>query len=457
MIVALATPTGRSGIGVVRLSGGDSLAITRRLVSDHDFAPAPRTAYLKQLQDPATGDIIDEAIITYFQAPHSFTGEDVVEISCHGSPVLLRQVIDICLAANARMADAGEFSLRALANGRMDLAEAEAIRDLIDAQTVASARQAIRQLRGELSLQLQPLKDELLNVIIVLESALEFVEDDLPEVQADGIKLKLSAIAEETGSLASTFKAGRLIREGLRVAIVGRPNVGKSSLFNALLGSDRAIVTDIAGTTRDQIHERFTIGDIPISLIDTAGLRETTDIVESIGVERSRATIADADVVIVILDASEQTSDEDRTILESVKDLNYIVVLNKIDKVPSTDVDRMIAAENSSLSYLRERITPLSAKTGDGIEDLLAAIVRPFSPEDVTTGGFLVTDARHHDLLVRTQDEIQQSLDHLNEHMSEEIVLIGLHNALRYLGEITGETTTEDMLTRIFSTFCIGK
>jgi len=426
------------------------------LVNDVGFLPEARTAHLRQLYDGA-GDVIDEAIVTYFKAPHSFTGEDVVEIGCHGSPVLLRQVIDICLANDARMADAGEFSLRALANGRMNLAEAEAIRDLIDAQTLGSARQAIRQLRGEFSTQLQPLKDDLLNVIVVLESALEFVEDDLPEVQADGDKQKLAVIAEGTQKLAATFRAGHLIREGLRVALVGRPNVGKSSLFNALLGSERAIVTEIAGKTRDQIHERFTIGDIPVSLIDTAGLRETTDTVESIGVERSKATMADADIVIVMLDASEQTSDEDREILDSVKELNYIVALNKIDKVPSTDVDRIIAAEKSSLAYLRERITPVSAKTGEGINDLKDAIVRPFSPEDVSTAGFLVTDARHHDLLVRAGSEIEQSLEHLSQKMSEEIVLIGLHNALRYLGQITGETTTEDMLTRIFSTFCIGK
>ena len=456
-IVALATPTGRSGIGVIRLSGSKSLEITRKLAYDDNFVPEPRTAHLKNLHDPETGDTIDEALITYFKAPHSFTGEEIVEISCHGSPVLLRQVIDICLSLDARLASPGEFTLRALANGRIDLSEAEAIRDLIEAQTTASARQAVRQLRGELSRQLKPLKDDLLDVIVILESAIEFVEDDLPEVQTQRVLGKLNSIAAELEKLAGTFKAGRLIREGLRVALVGRPNVGKSSLFNALLGSDRAIVTEIAGTTRDQLHERFTVGDIPISLIDTAGLRETSDTVESIGVERSRATMADADIVVVMLDASDEITQEDLDILESVKDLNFIVAINKIDKTPSADIDKLIAGAHSKLAFLRPKVTPLSAKTGEGLEDLRNAIVRPFSPEDVTTSGFLVTDARHHDLLLRARADIGQSVSQLDEKMSEEIVLTGLHNAMKYLGQITGETTTEDMLTRIFSTFCIGK
>ena len=452
-IVALATPQGRSGIGVVRLSGSDALRIAGVLTGGPNDEPRPRLSQLRQLVDPETGEVIDEALVTYFKAPHSFTGEDVVEISCHGSPVLLRQVIDICLAEDARLAEPGEFSLRALANGRMDLAEAEAIRDLIDAQTRGSARQAIRQLRGELSQQLQPLKDDLLNVIVTLESALEFVEDDLPDVQIDGVKRNLVDITVRTTALADTFRAGHLIREGLRVAIVGRPNVGKSSLFNALLGSDRAIVTDIAGTTRDQLHERFTIGDIPISLIDTAGLRETTDRVESIGVERSRATMADADIVIVMLDANEPVTQDDREILRSVDGVPNIVAFNKIDKLSDANLERSFSAA----SYL-SNVVPISARTGTGLENLQRAIIDPFSTNDGNSmSGFLITDARHHDLLVRARSEIRTSLEQLDQKMSEEIVLIGLHNALRYLGEITGETTTEDMLTRIFSTFCIGK
>ncbi|MGQ0540756.1 MAG: tRNA uridine-5-carboxymethylaminomethyl(34) synthesis GTPase MnmE [Blastocatellia bacterium] len=448
-IVALATPTGRSGIGVIRLSGPGSLKITGKLVGD-SIELQPRVAHLVRLRDSQTSEVIDEALVTFFKAPHSFTGEKVVEISCHGSPVILRQVIDICLRLGARLAEPGEFSLRALANGRMNLAEAEAIRDLIDAQTTASARQAIRQLRGEFSHQLQPIKDDLLDIIVVLESALEFVEDDLPETQTESIKTKLAKISDDINRIASTFQAGKLIREGLRVALVGKPNVGKSSLFNALLGSDRAIVTDIAGTTRDQIHERFTIKDIPVSLIDTAGLRETTDTVESIGVERSKRTMADADLVLVLLDASEKMTDEDREIIEGVHELNHLLVINKIDIEDGAD-------HETKIKDLSSKTVRLSAKTGEGLDELKKAIIEPFAPQEISANGFLVSDARHYDLLERAKEEISNSVELLHQRTSEEIVLIGLHNSLRYLGQITGETTTEDMLTRIFSTFCIGK
>lgn len=460
-IVALATPPGRSGIGVIRLSGPEAAAIAGRLSSGEKFDLVPRHATLRTLTDLETREPIDEAIITWFKAPNSFTGEDVIEISCHGSPVLLRVVIDACLALGARLADPGEFSLRALANGKMDLAETEAIRDLINAQTAASARLAVRQLRGEFSNELQPVKDELLDVIVLLESALEFVEDDLPGTQAASTIAKLAEIADRIITIAGTFRSGKLIREGLKVALVGRPNVGKSSIFNVLLGSERAIVTDIAGTTRDQIRESFTIDNIPVSLIDTAGLRETTDVVESIGVERSRMTMADADLVIALFDASEEFANEDREILRSLDGLNFLAAINKTDLVTAGDLEKFVssvAAEISAMSdVLERRIVSVSAKTGEGINELSRSIVQPFEPEGFSNSGFLVTDARHFDLLVRAVEEIDSSNELLKNGTSEEIVLVGLHNALRYLGQITGETTTEDMLTRIFSTFCIGK
>ena len=445
-IVALATPSGRSGIGIIRLSGKDSLSIVRKLVSDEKFSPKPRFAVLRKIYDLQTKDVLDEAIITYFQSPQSFTGEDVIEISCHGSPVVLRQIIDFCLKLDARMADAGEFSLRALANGRMNLSQAEAIRDLIDAQTVAAARQSVRQLRGELSNGLQPLKDDLLNVIVILESSLEFVEDDLPNLQAENIKQKLNEIVNKLGKMASTFQAGKLLREGLKVALVGRPNVGKSSLFNALLGQERAIVTEIAGTTRDQIHERFTINNIPISLIDTAGLRETSDVVESIGVERSKRTMVDADLLIVLLDGSEELNSEDKKIISQAAELNHLIVINKSD-LPQSSIN----ITGSS------KIVKVSAKIGQGLDNLQKAIVKPFILQDIDNAGFLISDARHNDLLLRAKLEIEASIKLIDEKMSEEIILIGLHNAMLFLGQVTGETTTDDMLTRIFSTFCIGK
>ncbi len=452
-IVALATPAGRSGIGVIRLSGPGAVAIAWRLAKDYD--PVPRHASLKTLIDLETEEPIDEAILTFFKNPNSFTGEDVIEISCHGSPVLLRKVIDSCLKLGARMADPGEFTLRALANGRMNLAEAEAVRDLIDARTSAAARQAVRQMRGEFSSRLQPIKDKLLDAIVVLESALEFVEDDLPETQTERLRENLENVAEKTGEMAATFNAGRLLREGLKVTLAGRPNVGKSSLFNALLGTERAIVTEIAGTTRDQINESFVVHGIPVSLMDTAGLRETSDTVESIGVERSRRAVADADLVIVVIDAAEPVLPEDVRVLESVKDLPHVVAMNKIDKIAS--VEEVLDHLRKDRQDSNGEIVPASAKTGEGLDRLKHAMVHPFVAHESNDTGFLVTDARHHDLLVRARDEINSSLELLNHGASEELTLVGLHNALRYLGQITGETTTEDMLTRIFSTFCIGK
>lgn len=453
-IVALITPLGRSGIGVIRLSGADSLSIIRKLTNDEKFSPLPRLSNLKKIHDIQTREILDEAIITYFKAPNSFTGEEVFEIAGHGSPVILRQIIDFCLRLDARMAEPGEFSLRALSNGRMNLSQAEAIRDLIDAQTVASARQSIRQLRGEFSNQLQPLKDDLLNVIIVLESAIEFVEDDLPDLQTENIRKKLAEISRQVGKMASTFQAGKLLREGLKIALVGRPNVGKSSLFNALLGHERAIVTDIAGTTRDQLHERLVISNIPVSLIDTAGLRETSDTVESIGVERSRRSMADADLVVILLDGSQNLTAEDHEILVQTAEYPSLIAVNK------SDLERLnlnLLEEIKVVTDQKRKIIEISAVTGEGLEEFQKAMIEPFSLEENQPSGFLVSDARHHDLLLRIKNEIENSLLLLDQKMSEEIILIGLHNALRYLGQITGETTTEDMLTRIFSTFCIGK
>ncbi len=450
-IVALATPPGRSGIGVIRLSGARSLEIARTLIQDENLEPESHRVVLKNLRDPDTGEILDQALLTYFKSPHSFTGEDIVELSCHGSPVLLRHLIDVVLSLDARLAGPGEFTLRALSNGRLDLNQAEAIRDLINAQTKAAAQQATRQLGGELSLRLQPIKQTLLDIIVPLESILEFVEDDLPEVSINQIKGQLSGLIKTVEELASTFSAGRLLRDGLKVTLVGRPNVGKSSLFNSLLASDRAIVTDIPGTTRDSLSEVINLQGVPVLLTDTAGVRDSADEVESLGVERARRAIADADLLIIVLDSSKPFAQEDQEIFNEVAESSYLIAFNKSD----LDSFRRISLEFSNNPPLA--LLDVSAKTGVGLDALRAAILEPFARFDSNHTGLLVTDARHFDLLKRTQLALGSSLSLFDERTSEEIVLVGLYDSLRFVGEITGETTPDDVLSQIFATFCIGK
>ena len=449
-IVALSTPPGRSGIGVIRLSGTRSLSITRTLVGEDQFTPEAGRATLKKLREPESGEVLDRALITFFKAPHSFTGEDVIELSCHGSPVLLRHLIDIVLSLDARAAGPGEFTLRALANGRLNLSQAEAVRDLINAQTNAAARQAARQLGGELSARLQPIKDALLDIIVPLESSLEFVEDDLPEVAVDAVKVKLAALILDIEALSDTFRSGRLLREGLRVTLAGRPNVGKSSVFNSLLLADRAIVTDIPGTTRDSLSELVSLQGVPVLLTDTAGVRASADRIEALGIERTRRAMADADLIIVVLDGSEALTDEDEEIFADVAESLHIIALNK------SDLESFHRNGHKQKDYVAPVIA-ISAKTGAGLDDLRAAILRPFASPDMHSAGLLITDARHFDLLSRTRQSLVSSAVLLEQRASEELLLVGLYNALRFLGEITGETTPEDVLSQIFATFCIGK
>ena len=446
-IVALATPVGRSAIGVIRLSGAESLSIAKQMCGE-TFAPQPAVASLRDITEPETGELVDYAMITFFAAPKSYTGENVVEISCHGSAVILRQVLDLTLRLGARLAEPGEFTLRALANGKINLSQAEAIRDLIDARTAEAAKQALRQLDGELAETLKPIEDQLLDVIVQLESSLEFAEDDLPELQNEELRKKLRLLAANLQKLASTYSVGHLLSQGVRVVIVGRPNVGKSSLFNRLLGLDRAIVTEIPGTTRDSISEQISIDGFPVLLTDTAGMRDASDRIESIGVERTRVAIADADLVLVVLDGSERLQSEDEEVLTSVRAIRHLVVLNKAD-VPGFS-NPLSSSEDQPSSFT------VSALTDVGIDRLRAAILEPFKGVDSSDSGLLITNARHYDLLQRAESELKSSIGCLGNE-SEEVVLIGLHNSLRLIGEITGETTAEDILARIFSTFCIGK
>ena len=446
-IVAVATPPGRSAIAVVRMSGPQALDILRVLVHDDSFTPEPTHVVLKDIRTD-DDEVMDQALITFFKSPHSFTGEDMVEISCHGSPVTVRKLLDRIQQLDARLAGPGEFTLRACRNGKMNLSQAEAIRDLINARTTAAAQQATRQLKGELSDALSESKQQLIDIIVKLESALEFVEDDLPQLQRAAVLDELSIVQNTIEKLAATYQTGHLLRDGIKVAFIGRPNVGKSSLFNGLLSRDRAIVTELPGTTRDSLTESVAINGIPVTLTDTAGIREAGDRIEAIGVERTHRAMADADLLVVVIDASTEVQAEDREVLERARDSRHIVAFNKSDLPPVIDPSETV---NGS------KVVHVSAVTGTGLADLSAAILEPFGTVDSESVGLLVTDSRHYHLLVRTVGSLDEAASLMRASASEELVLVGLHNALGYLGEITGETTTDEILGRIFSTFCIGK
>jgi tRNA modification GTPase len=445
-IVALSTPTGRGAIGVIRFSGPSALSIVQSLTL-HDDHYEPRRATLAQVKHGPSGEVLDEVVVTFFKSPHSLTGEDVVEVACHGSPAVISQVIEMSLKLGARLAAPGEFTLRAVANGKINLAQAEAIRDLIDSQTQAAAKQAARQLKGELSATLEPLKNSLLEVVVLLESAVEFVEDDLPETSANAIEDKLRNLADELQTLAASYSAGHLLQDGVKVAITGRPNVGKSSLFNRLVARDRAIVTDVPGTTRDTLTESIDIGGIPMLLTDTAGQRSSGDDIETLGIARAQQAMSDADLILLVLDGTTPFSSDDEELISRSDGSRRLVVINKCD---------VARFSNGELRSVGPTIK-ISAKTGEGIEQLRTSMLAQFDNPGVDSGGLLITNARHHDLLCRAHKELESAITALKEHRSEELVLVPLHNGLRYLGEITGETTTEDILSKIFSTFCIGK
>jgi len=447
-IAAISTPTGRGGIGVVRLSGAKSLEIANAIFHSQSGKAVQEAnrAQFGHLIDPATSEQIDEIVVTFFKAPHSYTGEDVVELSCHGSPVILRRALDLITARGARIAEPGEFTLRAFFNRRMDLAQAQAVRDLINAQTEYQARLAVRQLEGSLSKRLQPIKQAVIDITVHLESTVEFVEDDISPEVLSSLLAKLNRVIEELDAMAASFSFGRYVKEGFDLAIIGRPNVGKSSVFNRLIGSDRAIVTEIPGTTRDALYESTSISGVPVRLIDTAGIRETTDTVESIGIERSRAAIADADVILLVIDISESIVADDQRLLNEIQAERRIIALNKCD----------LPLKAKSLSEIEA--IKISALTGEGFELLTETIFQRLSG-DMTSerDDLIITDARQERAIRQTIEQLDEARSLMIEGEFEEIILLKLRGALSSLGFVTGETLTEDILESIFSTFCIGK
>ncbi len=452
-IAAISTPPGRGGIGIVRLSGPAALELAARIFQSESRASldAPNRAHFGHIVDQTTGEQVDEAILTYFKAPHSYTGEETVELSCHGSPVVLSRVLEMAMRIGARIAEPGEFTFRAFFNKRMDLAQAQAVRDVINAQTEYQARVATRQLEGALSKRLRPVKDALVEIIVHLESSVEFVEEDISPDTASLLAVKLARILEGLNKIAGSFSFGRFVKEGFDLVIVGRPNVGKSSVFNRLIGSDRAIVTALPGTTRDALYETTSISGVPVRLIDTAGIRETSDVVESMGIERSRAAIADANISLLMLDASEPLTDDDIKLMDQVPGERRIIVFNKIDLMGKLKPGFLEPSEELE-------VIPISALTGEGFDRLTEEIFARLSGDrGAERDDIMITDARQHAAVKKAIEQLSSARDLMIEGEFEEIVLLKLHGALQSLGEVTGETLTDDILGQIFSTFCVGK
>ena len=441
-IVAISTPPGRGGIGIVRLTGPAARTIAEPLLKlRHPLAPAQ--ARFAEILD-STGETLDEAVVTLFEKPHSYTSEDIVEIAAHGSPVLLNHLLRQCLAGGARLAEPGEFTQRAFLSGRLDLVQAEAVNDLIEASTLHQARVAAQQLGGSLSRQITPLKRQLTALIAALEAGIDFAEDDIDLLPNNEIAAQIQAIHTPLTTLESTFTYGRIVREGFSLAIVGRPNVGKSSLFNRLIERDRAIVTPTPGTTRDLVTERVSLEGIPVELIDTAGLRESSDEAESIGIAKSREAIAEADVILLVLDATAARNEEDEAIISTVATRPFLLVINKKDLVSSTNRHLHPALETSAL-------------TGAGIPELRHAILSLLTRKSPGTETALLTNLRQQQSVSQTLAALNRARQAVITIVPHEMILLDLYEALQALDTLTGTTTSDDILNLIFSRFCIGK
>ena len=452
-IVAIATPPGRGGIGVVRVSGERAQPIALALLS-RNRELEPRRATFAELRGSAASD---QVVTTYFPAPASYTGEDVVEISAHGSPVVLRGIVESAIGLGARLAEPGEFTLRAYVNGRMDLMQAEAVADLIDAVTPLQARTAFDQLQGTLTRTIGEIDRRLFDLAARLEASVDFPEEGYHFAEPTEVANEIGAIVTDVDALLATARRGRLVREGFQVAIVGAPNVGKSSLFNALVGVDRAIVTDMPGTTRDLVTETIELEGVRLTLVDTAGVRETTDLAEAEGVARSRGAASTADLVLLVLDAAQisspapaQTSSAARALTRSANGI--IEIANKIDLLPQP------AAGNSASAADCERL-PVSATTGQGLHELRRRIVDTLDV-DLLRDEPAITNVRHIALVQRARDALVRAREAAmaeGDALSEEFVLADLQDARAAFEEVTGKRAPDDLLAHIFSRFCVGK
>jgi tRNA modification GTPase len=451
-IVAISTPPGRGGIGIVRVSGPQARETAIQLVRLRHPLEHARAHLADVLESEDAPERIDEAIVTFFAAPNSYTAEDLVEIAAHGSPVVLDLLLRRAIAAGARLAEPGEFTQRAFLSGKLGLTQAEAVRDLIEAQTLTQVRQAASQMGGALSRRVQPVKQSLVELIALLEAGIDFAEDDVDVTPQEEIAHRIGELMPPLAALEASFSRGRVVHDGLTLAIVGRPNAGKSSLFNRLVERDRAIVTATPGTTRDLITERIAIDGIPLELVDTAGLRETYEEVEQLGIARSREALADAALVLVVLDATQSLNEEERDLLAAIADRPALVAMNKWDLAEPGNA-RMDLNGSGSIHLAS---LPTSALTGEGIAALRERIVA------LATGGAaaepgLLTSLRHQQAIATTRVALNDATQAAATGIPHEMILIDLYRALWALDALTGQTTPDDILNLIFSKFCIGK
>lgn len=447
-IVAISTPPGRGGIGIVRLSGPEARTIAEPLFRLRHPLAATEARFAEIID--STGEVLDEAVVTWFQAPRSYTSEDIVEIAAHGSPVLLDYLVRRAIARGARLAEPGEFTQRAFLSGRLDLTQAEAVRDLIESTTLHQARVAARQLGGSLARIVGPVKERLIALIASLEAGIDFAEDDIDVMPAEQIIAQIQAMEAPLLDLARSFSYGRIVRDGLTLAIVGRPNAGKSSLFNRLVERDRAIVTATPGTTRDLVTERVSLEGIPVELVDTAGLRHATDEAESIGVAKSREAMAEADIVLLVLDATLPLDAEDEATLEAHGGRPLLVAVNKRDLSGGSPLE----GHPRCAEY---PIVGTSALTGQGIAELRAAMLTLITATAPTAETALITNLRQQQTLSAASASLGQAREAAVDNTPHEMVLLDLYESLRALDSLTGATTSDDILNLIFSRFCIGK
>ncbi|UNY97769.1 tRNA uridine-5-carboxymethylaminomethyl(34) synthesis GTPase MnmE [Zhouia spongiae] len=459
-IIALATPGGAGAIAIIRISGNDAVTIVApffKSIKNKDLRK--QKSHTLHLGHIADGDkVLDEVLVSVFKGPHSYTGENTIEISCHGSPYIQQEIIQLFLRNGCRMADAGEFTLRAFLNGKMDLSQAEAVADLIASDNAASHQIAMQQMRGGFSNEIQKLREELLNFASLIELELDFAEEDVEFADRTQFKILVDKIEHVLKRLIDSFAVGNVIKNGIPIAIVGEPNVGKSTLLNAILNEERAIVSDIAGTTRDTIEDEISIGGVGFRFIDTAGIRETQDVVESIGIKKTFEKIEQSQVVVYLFDSSlpfTNQIDHKQVQVEIEKIKNkfplkpLVIIANKVDKL-----------DNRQISDLKSQIPDihfLSAKTGQGVEELTNKLLEFVNTGALRNNETIVTNTRHYDSLLKSLEEIEKVKFGLQDELSGDLLAIDIRQALYHLGEITGEISSDDLLGNIFSNFCIGK